>query len=80
MAKRIKKDDYLYKEALAWMSWRYAIGITEIAGRNGQSEAEMSSKWWGKLAKRLIIKHNGQIMQPSEEGFVPGQASVKIIR
>ena len=40
MAKRIKKDDYLYKEALAWMSWRYAIGITETAGHNGQSEAE----------------------------------------
>ena len=40
MAKHIKKDDYLYKEALAWMSWRYAIGMTEHVGRNGQSEAE----------------------------------------
>ena len=50
MAKRIKKGDYLYKEALTWMSWRYAIGITETAGRNGLSEAEMSSKWWGGIA------------------------------
>ncbi len=40
MTKRIKKDSYLYREALAWMSWRYAIGITENAGIRAQSEAE----------------------------------------
>ena len=40
MAKRIKKDSFLYRESLAWMSWRYAIGITEAAGRSGQSEVE----------------------------------------
>ena len=38
--KRIKRDDYLYREALSWMSHRYAIGITEFVGRNGESEAD----------------------------------------
>ena len=36
----IKRDDYLYREALSWMSHRYAIGITEYLSRSGQSEAE----------------------------------------
>lgn len=27
MAKRIKKDDPMYKEALSWMAYRYAIGF-----------------------------------------------------
>lgn len=40
MSKRIKKDDPLYKEALSWMAYRYAIGITEYPKRNGESEAE----------------------------------------
>lgn len=31
MAKRIKKDDPMYKEALSWMSYRYAIGITKYS-------------------------------------------------
>ncbi len=40
MSKQIKKDDPMYKEALSWMAYRYAIGITEYPRRNGQSEAE----------------------------------------
>lgn len=40
MAKRIKRDDDMYKESLSWMSYRYAIGITEYAGRSSQSDAE----------------------------------------
>ena len=40
MTKRIKRDDYLYREALSWMSYRYAIGITEFIGQNGQSDME----------------------------------------
>ena len=40
MTKRIKKDDPMYKEALSWMAYRYAIGITEYPRRSGQSEAE----------------------------------------
>ena len=40
MAKRIKRDDDMYKESLSWMSYRYAIGMTEYAGRSSQSAAE----------------------------------------
>ncbi|MBR1781896.1 MAG: hypothetical protein IJ753_00060 [Bacteroidales bacterium] len=40
MAKRIKRDDDMYKESLSWMSYRYAIGITEYAGRTNLSSAE----------------------------------------
>lgn len=40
MAKRIKKDDPMYKEALSWMAYRYAIGITEYPRRSGLSDAE----------------------------------------
>lgn len=40
MAKRIKCDDPMYIEALSWMSYRYAIGITEYPSRNGLSSAE----------------------------------------
>ena len=40
MSKRIKKDYPMYKEALSWMAYRYAIGITEYPNRSGESEAE----------------------------------------
>ena len=40
MAKKIKKNDDLYQDALSWMAYRYAIGITEYPKRSGQSEAE----------------------------------------
>ena len=40
MGKRIRKSDDFYQEALIWMGYRYAIGITEYVGRSGQSEAE----------------------------------------
>ena len=40
MTKRIKRDDPMYIEALSWMSYRYAIGITEYPKRNGLSDAE----------------------------------------
>ena len=34
----IKRDDYLYREVLSWMSHRYAIGITEYLSRNGKAK------------------------------------------
>ena len=35
---------------------------------------ELMMKRWGKLAKLLIVKHNDQVMQPSENGVVvPGR-------
>lgn len=37
---KVRGVDYLYREALSWMSHRYAIGITEYLSRSGQSEAE----------------------------------------
>ena len=40
MAKRIRKSDDFYQEALIWMAYRYAIGITEYVGRSGKSEVE----------------------------------------
>lgn len=30
----------------------------------------MMMKRWNKLAKLLIVKHNDQIMQPSENGII----------
>ena len=36
----MKKDDPMYREALSWMSYRYAIGITESQSRNGLSKVE----------------------------------------
>ena len=40
MNKPITKKDNLYKEALAWMSYRYAMGMTDYVGRKGYSELE----------------------------------------
>ena len=40
MTKRIKRDDPMYIEALSWMSYRYAIGVTEYPKRNGLSDVE----------------------------------------
>ena len=40
MNKPITKSDGLYKEALAWMSYRYAMGMTDYVGRKGYSELE----------------------------------------
>lgn len=40
MNKPITKKDGLYKEALTWMSYRYAIGMTDYVGRKGYSELE----------------------------------------
>ena len=40
MGKSIRKSDDFYQEALIWMGYRYAIGITEYVGRSGKSEAE----------------------------------------
>ena len=39
-----------------------------------ESYADQMMKRWGKLAKLLIVKHNDQVMQPSENGVVvPGR-------
>ena len=40
MNKQVTKKDNLYKEALAWMSYRYAMGMTDNVGRKGYSEFE----------------------------------------
>lgn len=40
MSKRIGKQDDFYKEALAWMGYRYAMGMTDYVGRKGYSELE----------------------------------------
>ena len=36
--------------------------------RKTETYTEMMMERWDKLAKLLIVKHNDQIMQPSEEG------------
>ena len=40
MNKPVTKKDGLYKEALAWMSYRYAMGMTDYVSRKGYSELE----------------------------------------
>ena len=35
----------MYREALSWMAYRYAIGITEYPNRSGQSEAERNKEY-----------------------------------
>ena len=40
MNKQVTKKDGLYKEALAWMSYRYAMGMTDYVSRKGYSELE----------------------------------------
>lgn len=40
MGKRIGKQDEFYREALAWMGYRYAMGTTDYVGRKGYSELE----------------------------------------
>ena len=43
---------------------------TEYLTRKTLDYTDMMMKRWDKLAKLLIIKHNDQIMQPSENGVV----------
>lgn len=38
MGKRIGRNDGFYKEALAWMGYRYAMGMTDYVGERGYSE------------------------------------------
>ena len=40
MGKRIGRNDGFYKEALAWMGYRYAMGMTDYVGEKGYSELE----------------------------------------
>ena len=40
MNKPVTKKDGLYKESLAWMSYRYAMGMTDYVSRKGYSELE----------------------------------------
>ena len=40
MGKRIGRNDGFYKEALAWMGYRYAMGMTDYVGERGYSELE----------------------------------------
>ena len=43
---------------------------TEYLTRKTLDYADMMMKRWDKLAKLLIVKHNDQVMQPSENGVV----------
>lgn len=40
MSKRIGREDGFYKDALAWMGYRYAMGMTDYVGEKGYSELE----------------------------------------
>ena len=40
MTKRIGRNDEFYRDALAWMGYRYAMGMTDYVGRKGYSELE----------------------------------------
>lgn len=40
MNKIVTKKESLFKEALVWMSYRYAMGMTDYVGRKGYSELE----------------------------------------
>ncbi len=44
--------------------------MTEYLTRKTLDYTDMMMKRWDKLAKLLIVKHNDQIMQPSEKGVV----------
>ncbi len=37
MSKRIGREDGFYKDALAWMGYRYAMGMTDYVGEKGYS-------------------------------------------
>ena len=47
-----------------------ASEMTEYLTRKTLDYTDMMMKRWDKLAKLLIVKHNDQIMQPSENGVV----------
>ena len=47
-----------------------ASEMTAYLTRKTLSYTDMMMKRWDKLAKLLIVKHNDQIMQPSENGVV----------
>ena len=40
MVNRIRKDSGLYQEALIWMGYRYAIGLTEGIRRQADQSIE----------------------------------------
>ena len=44
--------------------------MTEYLTRKTLDYTDMMMKRWDKLAKLLIVKHNDQVMQPSENGVV----------
>lgn len=59
MNKPITKSDGLYKESLAWMSYRYAMGMTDYVGRKSYSELEryrqfMDIEFGSRLATRSV--------------------------
>lgn len=41
MANMIKKNDSLYLDALAWMGYRYAMGMTDYVGEKGYSPMDL---------------------------------------
>ncbi|MBR1678548.1 MAG: hypothetical protein IJ701_03745, partial [Bacteroidales bacterium] len=43
--------------------------IPYLTGKT-EAYADRMMKRWDKLAKLLIVKHNDQVMQPSEDGVV----------
>ena len=66
MTKRIKRDDYLYREALSWMSYRYAIGITEFIGQNGQSDVERYKMFRNRIRYRRFLRNSERLYRLSQ--------------
>ena len=56
------------KEVEARVAQMEAADIVTFLTQKTESYTDMMMKRWDKLAKLLIVKHNDQIMQPSENG------------
>lgn len=57
MTNKIKKNDGLYLDALAWMGYRYAMGMTDYVGRKGLvllSEGHKTCRVWYDGKKELV--------------------------
>ena len=58
------------KEVEAQVAGMTASQRTDYLTRKTLDYTDMMMKRWDKLAKLLIVKHNDQVMQPSENGVV----------
>ena len=56
------------KEVEARVAQMEAADIVNFLTQKTETYTDMMMKRWDKLAKLLIVKHNDQIMQPSENG------------